>query len=187
MSKLSFASLIPLVSFAASAQTAAPQPPTPPGPPRNMPMTCARTGGELAGVLERHNRIATDRRATPVMIDTDSTFTLLETGAWTYEKFDATGKLSRTAEGCLEPARLEPLRALYTKATWKTTPVIHCMMATNSFTDYTFHGGVVWNARVCGPDKLDDDSAKAITAITTLIKDVTKPSEIELSRGKPTR
>jgi hypothetical protein len=60
------------------------------------------------------------------------------------------------------------------------------MVATNSFTDYTFHGGEVWNARVCNADKLDDDSAKAITAITQLVSDVTKPSPIESSKGKPT-
>jgi hypothetical protein len=183
MSKLIFASLISLTSFAA----ATPQPPTPPGPPRNMPQMCSKTGNELAGVLERHNHVATDRKATPVMFDTDSQFSLLDSGAWTFEKFDANGKLSRKAEGCLETTKVDALRALYTKATWKTTPVIHCMAMSNSFTDYTFHGGVVWNARMCDADKLDDDSAKAITAITTLIADVTKPSPIETSRGKPTK
>jgi hypothetical protein len=186
MSKLIFASLISLTSFAAAAPDAS-TPPTPPGPPRNVPTTCSKTSIELAGVLERHIDSSTSGRATPVMFKTDSAFTLLDSGAWTYNAFDASGKATRKVEGCLEPAKVDTLRTLYTKATWKTTPIIHCMARTNSFTDYTFHGGEVWNAHVCESDKLDDDSAKAITAINQLIADVTKPSPIESSKGKPTK
>src|SRR5262249_49786027 len=96
MTKLIFASLITVSSFAslpAAVAQQAPQirPPTPPGPPTGAPVTCSRTSSELAGVFERHYPITTDRKATPVRIVTDSSFVMLESGAWTYEKLDERG------------------------------------------------------------------------------------------------
>jgi len=40
---------------------------------------------------------------------------------------------------------------------------------------------------MCQLDYLDDDSAKAVSTISKLLDDASRPSPIETSRGKPVR
>jgi hypothetical protein len=96
------------------------------------------------------------------------TVKLWRTGAWSFEE-TVKSKPTSSASGKLDDAQLKQARADLAAATWKTTPVIHCMMATNSSTTFKADGKVVFTLHACNEVKLDDASAKSLADLQTLL------------------
>ena len=106
-------------------------------------------------------------------------------GAWSFYE-TVKGASTRNSTGKLDADQLKQARADLAAATWKTTSVIHCMMATTSSTAFKVDGKVVFTAHACNGVKLDDASSKALDDLQQLLasawpKDAASPG----SAAKP--
>lgn len=186
LTKLCFASLIATsFSLAVAAPASKLQPPTPPpapGPDAPPPPVCKASSDVLFQVA--------DRVDTALMPDGSATWTntVYEGGAWQRVELDAKGKITRRSSGCFDKTKLSTIRSTLDHATWKTEHAgAACAAVSGTYLEYTSRGKVVWTQRMCQLDVLDADSAKALQTISSLLDDVSRPSAIETSRGKPVR
>ena len=93
-----------------------------------------------------------------------------ESGAWTTATTDENGKAGTPTAGCLDKVQLDKVRADLKDAPWTVRHnKIHCMMIANTFTKYSVKGKLVWTAKACNSDALDDASTKAIADIETTL------------------
>jgi hypothetical protein len=168
--------LPPLVALISSC-TIPPVPPTPPastsasdgdpaggatygGPfplhgssaPERVPASCAASGVPLFEIA--------------IQIDgaklASSTKRLYSTGAWTYAETDARGTML-ARHGCVSGARVGLVRADLGAASWTLAHhQIHCMAVSPKHTVYSFQGKVVYDARLCTGDELDDKSQRLL-------------------------
>lgn len=180
------ASLLALASTAQAAPAArAPVPPPLPGPPKDAPHTCAANGAPLATIVHRTDEFDKLAQSTAVP-RVESSFALSTTGAWNFTQLDAKGDKTREASGCLDDKRLEAMRKELERATWKTERArMTCMAMSPKFTEYYVGGKLRFTARLCQPEHLDAGTQKAVDELERLATDLSKPSPIETSRGKP--
>ncbi len=169
--KLLLASL--LFASAAAAQTAPTPPPPPPAPsPHAMraPDLC-REGGDVLFEIDH----GVDVTMNVSGIGT-SEMVLYATGAWHFTSRDGSGKLLRTASGCLSNTQMTKIRADLSRATWTVKQAeAACMAISANVTTYSLHGKLVWTARMCQLDYLDETSAKSLDEITKILDDASAP------------
>jgi len=136
----------------ACATTAGAQP-APPARKAPPPKGCVARGTPILEV---------DRKADKGAKLATSSFKIFESGAWTYESVDAEGKAGEPRRGCFAGDDLAKVKE-DVKAPWKvTTAKFHCMAYSASFVEYLVNGKLVYTARVCSGQTLDDASTKAL-------------------------
>ena len=96
---------------------------------------------------------------------------LYESGAWTAVVTDREGRTARTRTGCLDPARLDGVRADLTHAAWRVVHLASAIpcRADARFTQYTWRGKLVFTERACDGDELDHDSRDTLVVIARLL------------------
>lgn len=140
----------------AATATADPAPkPAPSAPARRPPAKgCVAKGTPVFQI---------DHKADPGAKLATSSFRLYESGAWTYEPKDADGKPEEAKRGCLAADEKTAVKADL-DVPWKvTTAQFHCMAHSATFTEYSVHGKLVYTARLCSGQTLDEASEKART------------------------
>ena len=148
------------VLVAALPAAAAPHRRPPPKHPQR-PAACGTTGTPLFAI---HHDADTGAKLPT------STTSLYESGGWTTESTDASGKALAPSKGCLTADQMASLKAELQGAPWKVTQHrFHCMAYSASYTVYELAGKQVYTARLCSPDSLDDQSEKAISDVEAAI------------------
>ncbi len=171
--------LLALASLAlASAASAAPTPvdtPTPPPAPpaphaMRAPDRCLASGEVL---FEVDHRIDLTMNAAGART---SEMVLYASGAWTFTSHDGSGKLARTASGCLNERALHTIRADLARASWTTkTAEATCAAISADYVEYRSRGKLVWTARMCQLPYLDETSAKSLAEIEKILDDASAP------------
>ncbi len=166
-----------LASLLTSVAAAAPSAP-PPAPPINrVASTCKQAGDvlfESTGKPIGANKVATDH----VM--------LWANGAWSFAQTKADGVAGRLVSGCLADDKLVTVRTALTKAPWTIKHwEVSCAAIGPNLTEYAVRGKLVYTDAVCSADELDADSAKRLAEVVAIFAELSKPSAIETSRGKP--
>jgi hypothetical protein len=174
--------LLILASLLTSIAAAAPSAPTPPpAPPINrvpsMPSTCKQAGDvlfESAGKPIGANKVATNH------------VTLWANGAWSFAQTNADGAAGRQVSGCLADDKLVTVRTALTKAPWQIKHwEVSCAAIGTSLIEYSVRGKLVYTDAICSADELDADSTKKLAEVVAIFAELSKPSAIETSRGKP--
>ena len=172
MTKLLLASL--LFASAAAAQTAPTPPPAPPPAPSPHAMRApdlCREGGDILFEIDHEVNASVTMQALPT-----SQIVLYATGAWHFESHDGNGKLLRSANGCFSNMQMQAIRADLSRATWTVKQAqAACMAISADFTTYSVHGQLVWTARMCQLDYLDETSAKSLAEIEKMLDDASAP------------
>ena len=120
--------------------------------------TCSTSGAPL---LEIRQKSEVDTAVT--------TKRIYNSGAWTLNSDSA------TARGCFSKKELRSIRRALQQASWKvTSSPIACFAYDPYFTEYYVHGKYEYTARLCGEQRIDNESADAIKLI-----------EAELGEARP--
>ena len=136
----------------------APLPPPPP-PPAPVTTSCSTTGTPLFEIRRREEGTAESTR-----------IALHGSGAWTVTSIDKHGRTSAPTTRCLGRKALAPLHAAVTRAPWDTTiSRIVCKAYSPNFTEYHVRGKLEHTARMCGAERLDDESRRAIEIVETAL------------------
>ncbi|HEX5061445.1 MAG TPA: hypothetical protein VFV99_18890 [Kofleriaceae bacterium] len=138
---------------------AMPPPPPPPPPPVQRPpvSACRATGVPLFEIDKRSDA------AVPT-----STTKIYNTGAWTYLPVDKDGHAGAQQTGCFAKPTLQAIRHAITDAPWTITySRIVCRAYSANYTVYSVGDKVEYTARLCGAQRLDDESTAAIKLIET--------------------
>jgi len=102
-----------------------------------------------------------------------SAFKIFASGAWTFESADAEGKAGEPKRGCFAGDDLTKIKE-DVKVEWKvTTAKFHCMAYSSAFTEYSVDGKLVYTARVCSGQSLDEASQKALADLEARAKTAT--------------
>jgi hypothetical protein len=150
-----------LALFAFGCATTATADPAPaPAPPPTAP---ARRPPAKGCVAKGTPVFQIDHKAEPGAKLATSSFRLYESGAWTLEPKDAEGKAEEAKRGCLSADEKKTVQADL-EVPWKvTTAQFHCMAHSSAFTEYSVNGKLVYTARMCSGQTLDEASQKALT------------------------
>ena len=138
----------------------APKPTHPPIPPVVMPpappvTACRATGTPL---FEIHKRA-------DVAMPT-STIAIYSTGAWTFSPIDKDGHAGALTTRCFDKPTLATIRHAVNDVPWDVTlSRIVCRAYSATFTEYYVHGSLEYTARLCGPQRLDDESQASLKII----------------------
>ena len=144
---------------AASAATASPGPtpaPLPPPPPlAHGPVAACPVRGAVLFEADHRPQIG--------LASVTSTLVVFESGAWTLEAADATGRVTRAASGCLDATTLAAIRNDLSAATWTITQAqAMCEVASDSYDLYLVRGKAVWTQEMCQLATLDAASEHAL-------------------------
>ncbi len=107
-----------------------------------------------------------DHKAVPGAKLATSAFKIYDSGAWTYAPVDAEGKAGEAKRGCFAGDDLATIKKDLEVPWTVTTAKIHCMAYSAAFTEYQVNGKLVYTARLCSGQSLDDASQKALTDLT---------------------
>ena len=134
--------------------------PTPlPPPPPPVTTSCSTAGTPLFEIRKREEGTAASTR-----------IALHGSGAWTVTAIDKHGRTSAPTTRCLGRQTLAPLRAAITRAPWDTTiSRIVCKAYSPHFTEYYVRGQLEHTAQLCGAERLDDESRRAIETVETAL------------------
>lgn len=156
MTKLAW--FFPLLCATAAA-TASPGPrpaPLPPPPPlAHGPVAACPVRGAVL--------FEADHRPELGLASVTSTLVVFESGAWTLEAADASGRVTRSASGCLDAPTVSAIRSDLDSATWKISQAeATCEAVSDSYDLYLVRGKAVWTARMCQLAMLDAASEHAL-------------------------
>jgi hypothetical protein len=114
-----------------------------------------------------------DRRVDPGTKMPTSTFKLYDTGAWTFDTADAEGKAAEPKRGCIAGDDLAKTKDDL-KVDWKVSNAkFHCMAFSPQFTEFSVNGKIVYTARLCNGQTLDEASTKALGDLQARVKTLT--------------
>jgi hypothetical protein len=141
-----------LLAFGCASTATADPAPRPAAPAHRPAKGCVAKGTPVFQI---------DHKADPGAKLATSAFRLYESGAWTYEPKDADGKPEPAKRGCLSADEKTAVKAELA-VPWKvTTAQFHCMAHSPAFTEYSVNGKLVYTARLCSGQTLDEASEKA--------------------------
>ena len=133
-----------------------PRPPVKPPLPVKPPVPACRADGTPLFEIRKRSDIAAPT----------STIAIYATGAWTFQPLDASGHAGAATTGCLDRDTLGALRGVIEESPWDTTySRIVCRAYSPSFTEYYVHGRLEYTARMCGAQRLDEQSLGAIQIV----------------------
>jgi hypothetical protein len=125
------------------------------------PHTCKPAGSVLFEI---------DQRVVPAAKRMTASTRLYENGAWKSDVIDVDGTIARSESGCLEPSRLDWVRADLRTARFKTTRTNVTCRADQRFTVYKWQGNAVYAERTCNELILDGNSKKVLDRIAALLR-----------------
>ena len=141
----------------------APPPPPPPvvapppvKPPVKPPVaTCSASGTALFAIHKKSDA------QEPTWIKS-----IYGNGAWTYQEINKDGTLGSLYTGCLDKLTIMNVRSSINHAPWDVTfSRIVCRAYSASYLEYYVHGKYEYTARLCGEQRIDEQSAEAIKLI----------------------
>ena len=134
------------------------RPPSPPPPPTRPPppvTSCRAVGTPLFEIRKRSD-----------YAEPTSTTAVYATGAWTFQRIDKDGNAGTQSVGCFDKRTTDSLRDVINHSAWNaTTQPFVCRAYSPSFTEYYVHGRLEYTARLCGPQRLDDQSLNTIKIV----------------------
>jgi hypothetical protein len=145
-------------------------PPPPPAPPVSVPpaptkppvAACSASGTPLFEIAKRSEAQ-----------EPTSTTAIYNNGAWTFLPIDKAGHAGALVSGCFDKPTLLRIRAAINESPWDVTfDRIVCRAYSASFTEYSVHGKHEYTARLCGGQRLDNESAGALRLIETELANV---------------
>jgi hypothetical protein len=140
------------------AEELPPIPATPPPAPVKPPVAaCKAEGTPLFEIAKR------SEAQQPT-----STTAIYNTGAWTFQPIDKDGHAGALVTGCFDKPTLARIRSAVNESPWDVTfDRIVCRAYSASYTEYSVHGKHEYTARLCGGQRLDNESAGALRLIET--------------------
>lgn len=103
-----------------------------------------------------------------------SSIAIYASGGWQVTELDKTGRVAASTTRCFDRRTTATLRAAITQSPWETTILrIVCRAYSPSYTQYYVHGTLEYTARMCGAQRLDAESNRAIASIEATIASAT--------------